>query len=111
MREFVSGPPRYHLAIKGVREQRVSLLPSLACARVRVRNLYFSLFETVPLHFLLGTHPSPCPPLNYTQHDTPDLQYLRCGIYMDTRHLHFGLCVELPRQSMLYNVGSDNGIT
>ena len=25
MREFVSGPPRYHLAIKGVREQFVVL--------------------------------------------------------------------------------------
>jgi len=25
MREFVSGPPRYHLAIKGVREQSVIL--------------------------------------------------------------------------------------
>ena len=25
MREFVSGPPRYHLAIKGIREQFVVL--------------------------------------------------------------------------------------
>jgi len=28
MREFVSGPPRYHLAIKGIREQFVVLKQS-----------------------------------------------------------------------------------
>jgi len=48
MREFVSGPPRYHLAIKGVREQfvildqnRVSFVYLRVCTGIAVFNVYF----------------------------------------------------------------------
>jgi len=40
MREFVSGPPRYHLAIKGVREQFVILYQN------RVSFVHLRVFTT-----------------------------------------------------------------
>ena len=39
MREFVSGPPRYHLAIKGVREQFVAVEQNSGPLNFRIRFL------------------------------------------------------------------------